>query len=342
LGINQSEDRPTGKGVTVVVVDNSPEVNKVCHKTIDFWLDLSNLNASVPSPIPEKEATKTEFKIPALSNVPEFTVGDRNRELNGNALKIEDIQPFHGLMIATLIRQIAPDATIVLVRVLDKDGEAAGTTVTRALEVVQYLKEGKVEANGRRIVEDKVVVNLSFGLFRSQAEGVDATYMLATCDHFCANPDGSSNGSPDTLIVACSGNDSFELHPQNPEEPAAYGYFADTHATNTNLIAVAATAEKQGNYAWFSNQSNIGAPGLDLILDLGKYTKFADHLSRYVIWSGTSFATPLVAGSAAVLLSAPKAPAANQIKGLLWQNATPPEDWNGVPEVNLKKTLAAL
>ncbi|NWJ96665.1 MAG: S8/S53 family peptidase [Chloroflexi bacterium] len=345
LGITQDDSRPTGKGVTVVVVDNSPEVAEVCHKTIDFWLDVSQLNdnaAAASIPPPSEEAKKSIFEIPPLSNVPEFTVGDRNRQHKENQLEIKELQPFHGLMIATLIRQIAPDATIVLVRVLDKEGEAAGTTIAHALEIIQYLKEAKIEANGRRVVEDKVVVNLSFGLFRSQVEGVDATYMLAACDHFCANPEKSQTGSLENLIVACSGNDSFELHPQNPEEPAAYGYFADTHATNTNLIAVAATSEKPGEYAWFSNQSNLGAPGFDLVLDLGKFSTFAPHLSRYVTWSGTSFATPLVAGSAAVLLSATKAPPANQIKGLLWRNATPPKDWNGLPEVNLKKTLAAL
>lgn len=340
LGIGDGDGRPTGKDVTVVVVDNSPPVEEVCHKTIDFWLDLSQLNDKVPAPPKGKEAQIAPREGPAhLPTVPAFEVKQQNRQNLQNALPIGDMLPYHGLLIATLIRHIAPEATIVLVKVLDKEDEAAGTTITQALEVIHYLRETRAESNGRRIIGSKVIVNLSFGLFRSQAEEVDAPYMLAACQQFLTYSDPKRGW--ETLLIACSGNDSLPRHPQNPEEPAAYGYFADTPDTDTNVISVAATTPgKVGEYAWFSNQSNFGAVGYDMTLDVGEFTR--NPPSRFVTWSGTSFATPVVVGAAAALMSAPQPVHADKVKQVLWQSRTQPADWNGVPEANLRDALASL
>ncbi len=321
-------NRPKGKGVTVVILDTSPDVNTICSKAVDFWLDLS-LKRDFPHPLPhEKDAAALED--PKLNSVADFKAHSRNRQ-QADALPNDTMQPFHGLFIATLLRHIVPEATIVLVKTLDEHGEAAGTTLTHALEVIQYLQEAKVTANGRRVVEDKLVFNLSFGLSRTQSEEVDAPYMLNTCDLICKK---------DSLIIAATGNNSFRRHPENPQEPSAYGYFSDTPQTNTNVIAVAATSDRPTDYAWFSNRSNLAAPGLDLVLDVGELTQGAP--CRYVKWSGTSFAAPIVAAFAASLLSAPNPPKINEVKKILWKTASPPDEWIGVPEVSLSRALAAL
>lgn len=334
LGLDVSVHKTGGKGVTVAILDNSPELQYVDPDLVDFWFDLSEdieLSSGQDNP---------ELHLPVhLPNVPEYQAKDLNRkdEEMQNVLDTTKMLPYHGTMIASLIRRLAPEATILLVKVLDKDNDAAGSTITHALEAVHYLQEARLQANRRRIVQDKLVINLSFGLYRTQAEDVDAPYMLAACDHIC------SRGA---VIVACSGNDSFSLHPGNPEEPASYGYFSDTPATDTNIIAVAATdatgsnKKTPGVYAWFSNQSNIGAPGHDLIMDLGKAYDTTASTSRFVEWSGTSFAAPLVAGAAALLLEKGARP--NKVKGILWSTALQPTNWNNVPELDLKKALESL
>jgi subtilisin family serine protease len=71
---------------------------------------------------------------------------------------------------------------------------------------------------------------------------------------------------------------------------------------------------------------------------VGEFTKGAP--TRFVQWSGSSFAAPIVAASAAALLGASPTLATDKVKEALWRTATPPTDWNGVPEVNLGKALA--
>ncbi|HEX2909302.1 MAG TPA: S8 family serine peptidase [Chloroflexia bacterium] len=326
LGLNYRED--AGQGVTVFILDTSPEVNQVCYKTVDFWMDLCP-ERDFPEPLPY-ERKPEHLDDPHLRSLPKFKPAKHNRQNRPGELDGETMQPYHGLMIATLIRRLAPKATIVLARAMYDNGESAGTTLSYATDMIDYLKKNKVQANGRRVVEEKLVVNMSFGLFRTQAEEVNAPYMLTSCNRLCEEG---------AIIVSAAGNNSYASHPQNPQEPSAYGYFADTPATDTNLIAVAATSEANA-YAWFSNQSNLAAPGYDLTLDVGEKT--GGSPSRFVEWSGSSFASPLVAGTIAHLMSAPYNVAANEIKGLLWKTATWPASWNGVPEISLAKAINAV
>ena len=136
-----------------------------------------------------------------------------------------------------------------------------------------------------------------------------------------------------------------------PLEPSAFGCFSDTPALNAKLITVAATGTEPTKYAWFSNQSYLAAPGLDVLIDLGRNiaalkkegdkTKPADIVNcRRFKWSGTSFAAPLVAGAAALLISANVE--TRYVKTILWETATKPTDWNGIRELNLDAALSTI
>ena len=60
--------------------------------------------------------------------------------------------------------------------------------------------------------------------------------------------------------------------------------------------------------------------------------------SRFIYWAGTSFATPLVSATAALLLSAGVAPA--QVKQRLWEhNTLQPKTWDQVPQLFIKDRL---
>ena len=130
------------------------------------------------------------------------------------------------------------------------------------------------------IAEGAQVVNMSLGATgRNRSERDSLNNLFSSV----------MNGAPDTLFVAAAGN-SASNNEVDPLYPCA--------ATSSNLICVAAT-DADDALASFSSYGStsvdLGAPG-EMILSTG-----APGWLMYM--SGTSMATPMVAGTAAVLLA---------------------------------------
>jgi len=110
------------------------------------------------------------------------------------------------------------------------------------------------------------------------------------------------------LFVAAAGNSSDD-NDVDPHYPSSY--------QNDNVIAVAATDHNDG-MAYFScfgaNSVDIGAPGVDILSSIPE-----NH--GYTKYSGTSMATPHVAGAAALVKAAFPDLGANQIKARLLNGA---------------------
>lgn len=153
-----------------------------------------------------------------------------------------------------------------------KAGQASGTFSSSAIaRAVLYAK-----ANGADII------NMSFGGY-SQSTIVENALKSAYTD---------------CLLVAAAGNDGIWTLP-TPQGanmyPAAYSY----------VLGVMATDDSGTSLAGFSNFDLIVAAG-------GEYEIAAPGVSiystlpggRYARWSGTSMACPVVAGAAAVMMSA--------------------------------------
>ncbi len=122
--------------------------------------------------------------------------------------------------------------------------------------------------------------------------------------------------SKNILFVAAAGNSS-DNNDTDPHYPSSY--------VNDNVIAVAATDHNDG-MAYFScygaNSVDIGAPGVDILSSIPE-----NH--GYTKYSGTSMATPHVAGAAALVKAAFPDLGASQIKARLLNGADQIESLQG-------------
>jgi hypothetical protein len=314
---------PRGEGVTVVIFDSAPDLQQdippIDPAVIDVWAEWPRMPESFPLLEPAR-AVPTGRQV--ADEEPECGIILRRRLATASALAADDQQmagyrAHHGPMIASLVRRVAPGASIVLVRVLNGVLGALSYELIEAMRWVDRLRQARAAnpRTGRPLVAGSLVYNLSLGLGRSQPETVQSCVLLAAADELARRG----------AVLVCAAGNSSEGRPENCLEPAAYGYFGDTFAARTQVIPVAAASyAAPEQYAWFSNESHFAAPGEDLVLDCGR-PLFG---SRYVRWSGTSFAAPLVAGAAALWLSA-GLPGAD-VKQRLWDSARRPSRWDGV------------
>jgi subtilisin family serine protease len=126
----------------------------------------------------------------------------------------------------------------------------------------------------------------------------------------------NTNGAAGILTVAAAGNSSSD-NDSSPSYPAGY----DT----PYVLGVAAT-DNNDNLASFSSYGRhtilLGAPGVNI------YSTEAGNLYQYL--SGTSMATPHVAGAAALLLSVFPSLGPLAIEAILGRTADPKPSLNGI------------
>lgn len=125
-----------------------------------------------------------------------------------------------------------------------------------------------------------------------------------------------------SLFLAAAGNDGTN-NDSSPHYPSNFDL--------SNILSVAAI-ENTGNLASFSNYGvtsvDIAAPGQDVLSTVPAFTP-GDYSSAYDYFSGTSMATPMVTGAAALFLSKNPSAAPLTIKDAILKNATPLSSLNG-------------
>lgn len=236
----------------------------------------------------------------------------------------------HGLFAAGIIHSIAPEATLHLVQVLNDHGVGSALGIWRGLaQVAASLPAGALLINCSLVLatpSESELTNTLWANWGSPAEiqaAIEATF--ATLDAplrwIEANRRFANNArqeSATTLkpVIAAAGNDWQAGQPRPParfparsdfafgigamkmgvDEPATYSCISD-NPSNIGLMTCGGDALPTG----FSDPDK-GILGIYLGTFPGNGSTPA-NTTQWARWSGTSFATPVVSGTLARLLS---------------------------------------
>lgn len=256
-----------GTGIVVAVVDsgvdaNNPDLSGRVIDGVDFRDGFSYLN----------------YTSGLITNCVSYTDADytdtgRTKPVHADFGKYDPHG--HGTHVAGIIssngigiKSVAPQATIMPVRVLSETG--SGDTSDVACGIIYAANNGAH------------IINLSLG------SDTDSPALRAAVAYAISN---------DVVVVAASGNDGTTGVPLYP-------------AALPDVIAVGAISNNSGQtIAGFSNRGDyvdVVAPGVGIYSTCsspGTVCSTTDGDSMYESLSGTSMATPFVAGLAALILS---------------------------------------
>ena len=198
----------------------------------------------------------------------------------------------HGTHVAGLVALVAPGAKIMPLRVLDPAGKGDAWVIAQA---ILYA----VDPDGDPATNDGAkVVNLSLGS-TSRTEMLDAVAKLSACSIPAVDTPTEDYSDPGyngdkarcqafngTVIVAAAGNDGSKKVKEYPAAEGAYGLFAVTASTENRTLA---------SFANYGSWVDVAAPGEGITSSV--------PAGGYGVWSGTSMAAPLAAGTAALVRS---------------------------------------
>ena len=206
----------------------------------------------------------------------------------------------HGTFIAGIIRQECPQAQILAVRVADGDGIILETELIGSLaRLMDYVEEGGTVD----------VLNLSFSFYHETPGQTDSISEIQ---------DLLRQLRQKKIVVVCSAGNEATDRPTLP---------ADLPRTDDRHVSVGALNPAKHSVALFSNIGtwvDVYAPGVSLLstvpvkFDGGiqagtrddKYGRrretldIDDFRGGFGVWSGTSFAAPVVAGRIAARIAA--------------------------------------
>jgi hypothetical protein len=234
------------------------------------------------------------------------SLGDLTGPLDG----VIDPMSGHGTFIAGLVHQACPDADILSWRVVPSSGPIVESDWVAALAQIAELVRRFREGESDQAID---VVNLSMGYYHeTPADELFDPMLFEILD------DISRNG---TLVVCSVGNDATA----RPNFPAAFAPWEDgsgpvkADPTALPIVSVGALNPNGATDAMFSNAGpwvRSYAPGASLVStfptsfqggrqSLAKSTAYGrdrdtidpdDFTGGFGVWSGTSFAAPVMAG----------------------------------------------
>ncbi|WP_433259986.1 S8 family serine peptidase [Actinosynnema sp. CS-041913] len=209
----------------------------------------------------------------------------------------------HGTFIAGLIRQAAPRADVLAIRVMHSDGIAYGSDIIAALEAISRRVERAQEQNRPEDMVD--VVSLSLGyLDETPADAAYTTHLAAVVSRL------TEQG---VLVLAASGNHSTSrrFYPaalaELPDAPGAGPGVISVGALNPNTTKALFSNDGAWVTCWATGAGVVSTYPTDVSgprqAPTGDEDRSGldpdDFRSGFAVWDGTSFATPLAAAAVA-------------------------------------------
>jgi hypothetical protein len=336
-----------GTNTTIFVLDSWP-VNPT-------WLD-GLPPRSYLTLRPSLTMTNTDFDITVIAPPLTHTVGSTSTVLPGNV---------HGRFVASLAHTVAPEAEIQVYRVLNDAGETYLSDLLDALAFVEAELQAAPALTG--------VINMSLGLTCLE---IAHDHLDPEADAGIAEDEEALNAlnnkildilaAQQVVVSAASGNHSFPNLDRHIYSLALCPLTSEGLATDVdypacleNVISVGASTKAPTVSCYSNGDLNpdlFAYAGDGLLVPLTgssaickpDYTTCTDNQcakgvlglkdipGQFGFWSGTSFATPLVSGAAAVLLGA--GVAVNDVPSCLIMNA---DTTGGLRRLNLPAALSA-
>jgi subtilisin family serine protease len=173
----------------------------------------------------------------------------------------------HGTHVAGLLALVAPDAKILPVRFLAPDGTG---TNWRQAQALHYAVSRGAD-----------IINLSYSS-DGYSRLINDILAMITCN---SEPDDKcrSKDRPGAVIVAAAGNSGAQIR-EYPAASSVPGILASAASTESDQLA---------SFSSYGSWVQIQSPGERIL------SCFPG--GRYAVWSGTSMAAPLAAGTAALV-----------------------------------------
>ncbi len=194
-------------------------------------------------------------------------------------------------------RGVAPDATLYDGKVCDRFGFCDESAILAGMQWAAADQHARI-------------VNMSFG--QSDTEGIDPMEQAVN----------DLTARYGTLFVVAAGNDGGDRTINTPGSADAALTVGATSKTDT-LADFSSRGPRLGDLAV---KPDLTAPGVDITAARSRYTSLGNPGDEYLTASGTSMATPHVAGSAALLAQRHPDWSATTLKATLMAAAKPNPD----------------
>lgn len=237
--------------------------------------------------------TGVDYSHPLLAGklLPGFDFVDNDNDASEVGSAAANPSYGHGTHVAGLIAMVAPGARIMPLRVLDSDGVGNAWVLAEALLYA-------IDPDGNPNTDDGAhVINFSLGSV-ARTRLLDTIAQIASCapavndDPIGDRSDPGYNddvircqGGKGVVLVAAAGNDASSSVKEYPAAEGAYGLMSIT-ASNA--------ARRLASFSNFGSWVHVAAPGEGITSAVP---------GGYGTWSGTSMASPLAAGTAALVRS---------------------------------------